>query len=99
MKRNNVETTRLVIIEQPLLFGGTIRQVYSEPVRGAVKEAPRTVTDPRDPDEERDDLHTMAPRTAELDGLIRRARIEVTNGDLKSALNTLGRAQAITEAF
>lgn len=101
MKRKNNKATRLVIIEQPLLFGGSIKQVYSAPVNGTMvkKDAPKIVTDPRDPDEERDDLHTMAPRAAELDGLIRRARIEVTNGNLKNALSTLGRAQAIAETF
>lgn len=99
MKRKNMESNCLVVVEQPLLFGGILRQVYPKPVRGAVKEAPGTVTDPRDPDEERDDLHTMAPRAAELDGLIRRARIEITDGNTEAALDTLGRAQELAEAL
>jgi hypothetical protein len=101
MKRKNKKATRLVVIEQPLLFGGTIKQVYSVPVNDtmAKKDTPKITTDPRDPNEEHDDLHMMAPRAAELGGLIRRARIEVTNGNLTHALRTLGRAQDIAETF
>lgn len=59
---------------------------------------PRRRPDPRDPEEARDDLHFRAPAKAELSGLIRRARAELSHGDVKATLFTLGRADDLCDA-
>lgn len=90
-----------VRIDPNMAFGTAPKRA---PSVKTVHDKPVAVVDPRDPDEERDDVHTIMPKVAELGGLIRRARKELSVqcprvSDIRKALATLGRAQDLAETF